>query len=62
MAHEQTQPPWNKPSPIPKGYGWSHLIKLAGDELETHYRHTLETLGKQKPRRPGSSRHRCCKS
>jgi type I restriction enzyme M protein len=47
MAHEQTLPPWNKPNPIPKGYDWSKLDAKDGDDLETHYRHTLETLGKQ---------------
>jgi type I restriction enzyme M protein len=47
MAHEQTQPPWRKPSVIPKGYDWPALDSKDGDELETHYRHTLETLGKQ---------------
>ena len=47
MAHEQTQPPWNKPSVIPKGYDWPALDSKDGDELETHYRHTLETLGKK---------------
>src|SRR5436853_7135379 len=49
MADEQTKPPFNKPSSIPKGFGWETLIKLDGDELEIHYRHTLEELGK----RPG---------
>lgn len=49
MADEQTQPHFNRPSPIPKGFGWDVLIKLDGDDLETHYRHTLEELGK----RPG---------
>jgi type I restriction enzyme M protein len=47
MAHEQTLPPWNKPSFIPRGYDWPALDALDGDELETHYRHTLEALGKQ---------------
>ncbi len=47
MAHEQTQAPWNKPSVIPKGYDWPVLDSKDGDGLETHYRHTLETLGKQ---------------
>jgi type I restriction enzyme M protein len=46
MAHEQTQPPWNKPSPIPKDCDWPSLLKRDGDELETHYRHVLEKLGK----------------
>src|SRR6266850_6572975 len=47
MAHEQTQPPWNKSSVIPKGYDWPALDSKDGDELETHYRHTLEALGKK---------------
>jgi type I restriction enzyme M protein len=47
MAHEQTLPPWRKPSIIPKGYDWPALGSRDGDDLETHYRHTLETLGKQ---------------
>ena len=49
MADEQAKPPFNKPSAIPKGFGWDRLLKLDGDELEVHYRHTLEELGK----RPG---------
>ena len=47
MADEQARPPFNKPSPIPKGFGWDALLKLHGDELETHYCHTLEELGKR---------------
>jgi type I restriction enzyme M protein len=47
MAHEQTLPPWRKPSVIPKGYDWPALDSRDGDDLETHYRHTLETLGKK---------------
>jgi type I restriction enzyme M protein len=34
---------------LPPGFGWDRLVKLDGDELEIHYRHTLEELGK----RPG---------
>ena len=49
MADEQSRPPFNKPSAIPKGFGWDVLVKLDGDDLEIHYRHTLEELGK----RPG---------
>jgi type I restriction enzyme M protein len=48
MADEQRRPPFNKPSAVPKQFGWDVLLKLDGDELETHYRHTLEQLGKQK--------------
>jgi type I restriction enzyme M protein len=37
MAEEQSQPPFNKPSSVPKGYDWPSLIAKDGDELETHY-------------------------
>src|SRR5580765_4914710 len=45
MAHEQTQPPWRRPSPIPAGFDWPSLMAKDGNGLEAHYRHTLETLG-----------------
>jgi type I restriction enzyme M protein len=48
MADEQTRPPFNKPSSIPAGYDWPSLLDVDGDALEIHYRHLLETLGKQK--------------
>ena len=47
MADEQSRPPFNKPSPIPKGKDWPALLVKDGDELEIHYRHTLEELGKR---------------
>ena len=47
MAEEQTKPPFNKPSAVPKGQDWPSLLARDGDELEAHYRHVLETLGKQ---------------
>jgi len=47
MADEQSKAPFNKPSPVPKAFGWSALLKVDGDELENHYRHTLAELGKQ---------------
>ena len=47
MADEQSKPPFNKKSTIPKGFDWDSLVSKKGDELETHYRHILETLGKQ---------------
>src|SRR6266496_270986 len=47
MADEQSRPPFNKPSAISKGYDWPSLLAKDGDELETHYRHVLETLGKR---------------
>src|SRR5258708_27895375 len=47
MADEQSRAPFNKPSLIPKGKDWNALLAKDGDELETHYRHTLEELGKK---------------
>ena len=48
MADEQSRPPFKKPSAVPKGSDWASLMARDGDELETHYRHVLETLGKYK--------------
>jgi type I restriction enzyme M protein len=48
MADEQTKPPLSRESGIPDGYDWPSLIKRDGDELEVHYRHILEELGKSK--------------
>ncbi len=48
MDYEQTRPPFNKSSKIPKELNWSSLVTKDGDELEVHYRHILETLGKEK--------------
>ena len=47
MADEQTKPPYNRPPIVPAKYGWESLLKREGDELEAHYRHILEELGKQ---------------
>jgi type I restriction enzyme M protein len=47
MADEQSRPPFNKKSPIPQKYSWPELLKRDADELEIHYRHTLEELGKE---------------
>jgi type I restriction enzyme M protein len=47
MAHEQTQAPWKKPSPVPAGWDWPSLVSKDGDDLETHYRHLLQQLGAQ---------------
>ena len=52
MADEQSRPPFDKPSPVPKGLDWPALLKVEGDDLETLYRHTLTELG----RRPGMLR------
>ena len=47
MAHEKSLAPYNVPSAIPAEYSWPALVKLAGDDLENQYRHTLEALAKQ---------------
>ncbi len=46
MAEEQSRLR-GTPSAVPKGFGWPSLLKLDGDDLEIHYRHTLEELGKR---------------
>ena len=51
MMHERSQPPYTllagyEPPPIPEGYDWPSLLARDGDELETHYRHTLERLAR----------------
>ena len=47
MAYEQTQAPWNRPSPVPEGLDWPSLTSKDGDALETQYRHVLQSLGKK---------------
>jgi type I restriction enzyme M protein len=47
MADEQTKPPANKKSIIPQSMDWKSLVEKDGDELEVHYRHILENLGKE---------------
>ncbi|MBV6501470.1 MAG: putative type I restriction enzymeP M protein [Prosthecobacter sp.] len=53
MADEQAKSPYlsedkrrDAASTIPKGKDWPSLLAKDGDELEVHYRHTLEELGK----------------
>ncbi|WFN36979.1 type I restriction-modification system subunit M [Methanomicrobium antiquum] len=47
MADEHKKPPFNKPSTIPDEYSWETLASKDGDDLEIHYRHILENLGKE---------------
>ncbi|MDY6917223.1 MAG: class I SAM-dependent DNA methyltransferase [Chloroflexota bacterium] len=47
MADEQSRPPFNRPSTIPRGLDWQSLLTRDGDALEVHYRHILETLAKE---------------
>ncbi|MCL4551371.1 MAG: type I restriction-modification system subunit M [Bacteroidetes bacterium] len=48
MADELTKPPYKRASIIPVAYDWNSLSSKDGDELEIHYRHALENLGKAK--------------
>ena len=48
MADEQSRPPFNKPSTIPPELGWQSLLQKDGDAMEVHYRHILESLGREK--------------
>src|SRR3954454_24157407 len=47
MADEQTKPPFSREQIVPDDYDWPSLMKRDGDELEVHYRHLLEELGRQ---------------
>ncbi len=47
MADERARPPFNKKGTIPKEHSWPILLGKDGDDLEVHYRHTLEELGKK---------------
>ena len=48
MAHERTGPPWHQPSAIPEGLDWPGLVARDGNDLEAHYRETLQKLGTEK--------------
>ena len=48
MADEQTKPPFSKLSIIPEGLDWQSLLERDGAALDTHYRHILDSLGKEK--------------
>ena len=48
MADEQSRPPFHKAVANSRERDWQSLMGLDGDELETHFRHGLESLGKQK--------------
>lgn len=47
MADEQTRPPINRNSIIPKGVDWVSLLPLDGTELEEHYREILQSLSSE---------------
>jgi type I restriction enzyme M protein len=47
MADEQTRPPFSQPAFVPEGLDWQSLLARDGNELEVHYRHLLDELGKR---------------
>jgi type I restriction enzyme M protein len=47
MAQERKELQPERAPHIPEGYEWSDLVGLEGDALETHYRKTLEALGRE---------------
>jgi len=47
MADEQTKPPFSRAAIVPDSYDWPSLLARDGDELEVHYRHVLEELGRK---------------
>ncbi len=48
MADERTRPPYDQPAMIPPELGWQSLLERDGQDLEVHYRHVLEELGKER--------------
>ena len=47
MAHEYSQPPYNRETNIPEQYNWESLTGKSGSELEQHYVTLLRELGKE---------------
>jgi len=47
MAHEYGQPPYERDTRVPAGFGWQSLRALTGEPLEAHYLATLHALGQQ---------------
>ncbi|MEX2477686.1 MAG: class I SAM-dependent DNA methyltransferase [Gracilimonas sp.] len=47
MAHEYSQPPYNRDTNIPEEYNWESLIEKSGADLEQHYVTLLRELGKE---------------
>lgn len=48
LADERTKPPYSRPSIVPPELGWRRLLERDGQDLEVHYRHVLEELGKKR--------------
>src|SRR4029078_11703216 len=47
MAEGRPRPPYDEPSFVPADKDWASLVRLDGADLESHYRHILESLGRE---------------
>ena len=47
MSDEYSNPPYNRDTGIPKGFGWEDMNTLTGSDLEKKYKEILEELGEQ---------------
>ncbi len=45
MAHEYSQPPYNRDTQVPINFNWPSLCDKTGEALENHYRKVLRKLG-----------------
>lgn len=45
MAHEYSQPPYNRDTQVPETHNWTTLCDKTGEQLEDHYRKVLKKLG-----------------
>ena len=45
LAHEYSQPPYNRETRIPKHYDWTSLTNKTGEPLEAQYLAILHKLG-----------------
>ena len=47
LAHEYSQPPYNRDTHIPKSWDWTSLRGKTGEPLEAHYLKVLHKLGEE---------------
>ncbi len=47
LAHEYAQPPYSRPTRIPRGFDWASLRNKTGEPLEARYLATLHKLGNE---------------
>lgn len=47
LAHEYSEPPYNRDTNIPENYDWASLRSKTGEPLEAHYLSALHKLGQE---------------